>query len=71
MPAQCPGYPLFACTSGIVGCLWEPSDVFTCNYCGGTYCYCQGCLDSTPGLCDGCSNFIQGLWEESSATSFS
>jgi len=35
-------------------CGWAPGQTFVCTRCGHEYCYCQGCGDDHPELCDYC-----------------
>jgi hypothetical protein len=42
------------CISGIAECGWEPEQVFDCPLCCRTVCYCNGCHDDMPALCDDC-----------------
>lgn len=42
------------CVSNVAQCGWEPEQVFECPRCCQTVCYCQGCHDDMPALCDEC-----------------
>jgi hypothetical protein len=42
------------CISSVPSCGWSPDEVFECPHCERTVCYCQGCCDDMPAVCDDC-----------------
>jgi hypothetical protein len=45
---------LVTCVSGVTCCGWAFWQQFDCPMCERTVCYCNGCHDDAPALCDDC-----------------
>ncbi len=46
--------PSYVCVSGQTSCGWTPDQTFECPLCCRVVCYCNGCHDDMPALCDDC-----------------
>lgn len=42
------------CISGVPNCGWCEHQTFECPMCERTVCYCHGCADEMPAICDDC-----------------
>lgn len=42
------------CISGNPNCGWSKTQTFVCPMCERECCYCNGCADDMPALCDDC-----------------
>lgn len=46
--------PTYVCVSDVPRCGWAFWQTFDCPMCERTVCYCNGCADDMPALCDDC-----------------